>query len=453
MNSRQKRFPVWFRLTLTLAVALVWLAGGQVAEAQTDDEVNAAIQFNFVNPGARSLGLGGAFVGLADDATAAYTNPAGIVQIRSPEVSAEARGWRYTHRYADSGHVNGTPTMVGVDTVSGLRVSEASNDVVGLSYLSVVYPVGERWSLAAYRHHLANFEASFSTQGVFVGDLNELVRIRPVTTDLDLSVINYGGAAAFELIPDRLSIGLGFAWSDFNLDARTDRFAFDNPDFVGPGGFFGPRADDGTVINYQIQEGNDSAVSGNVGVLWKPNKNWQIGAVYRRGPEFDFEALFFLAPSELIETQTATFRLPDVAGIGVAYLGKERWKVVFDYNHVEYSVLTEDFVTFFDVPDPESYTVSDGNEYHLGIEYWLRQGRPDVYLRLGGWQEPEHQVQYEGVDPVQQTLWGIGNDEAHLTVGFGLVFGGGKLEINGAADFSDRVDTVSLSGVWRFGKL
>jgi hypothetical protein len=30
-----------------------------------------------VNPGARSLGLGGAFVALADDATAAYANPAG----------------------------------------------------------------------------------------------------------------------------------------------------------------------------------------------------------------------------------------------------------------------------------------------------------------------------------------------------------------------------------------
>lgn len=36
-------------------------------------------QFSFSNPGARSLGFGGAFVALADDATASFANPAGLV--------------------------------------------------------------------------------------------------------------------------------------------------------------------------------------------------------------------------------------------------------------------------------------------------------------------------------------------------------------------------------------
>ena len=49
--------------------------------AQTNSEINAGIQFNFSNPGARSLGFGGAFIGLADDATAAYTNPAGLTNL------------------------------------------------------------------------------------------------------------------------------------------------------------------------------------------------------------------------------------------------------------------------------------------------------------------------------------------------------------------------------------
>ena len=50
-------------------------------------------EFSFSNPGARSLGLGGAFAALADDATAAFANPAGLVQLVRPEVSIEGRSW------------------------------------------------------------------------------------------------------------------------------------------------------------------------------------------------------------------------------------------------------------------------------------------------------------------------------------------------------------------------
>ena len=44
------------------------------------------VDFDFSQPGARSRGIGSAFVGAADDATAAVTNPAGLVQL--PEMQA-----------------------------------------------------------------------------------------------------------------------------------------------------------------------------------------------------------------------------------------------------------------------------------------------------------------------------------------------------------------------------
>ncbi|MGB5658326.1 MAG: UPF0164 family protein [Thermoanaerobaculia bacterium] len=47
--------------------------------------------FSLANPGARSPGLGGAFTALADDATAALANPAGLDQLAEPEVSVEGR--------------------------------------------------------------------------------------------------------------------------------------------------------------------------------------------------------------------------------------------------------------------------------------------------------------------------------------------------------------------------
>ncbi|MBK6729134.1 MAG: hypothetical protein IPG63_18400 [Xanthomonadales bacterium] len=72
---------------LPLAIGVALLAAASSAFAVTDEEGNASLQFNFSAPGARSLAMGGAFIGLADDATAAFSNPARLVQLASPEVS------------------------------------------------------------------------------------------------------------------------------------------------------------------------------------------------------------------------------------------------------------------------------------------------------------------------------------------------------------------------------
>lgn len=42
---------------------------------------------NPVGSGARALGMGQAFIGIADDATAASWNPAGLIQLERPEIS------------------------------------------------------------------------------------------------------------------------------------------------------------------------------------------------------------------------------------------------------------------------------------------------------------------------------------------------------------------------------
>ena len=76
----------------TWSVVMVFLAvlsapGSVFAQA----ELPPTFEFSFSNPGARSIGFGGAFAALADDATAAFANPAGLVQLVDPEVSIEGR--------------------------------------------------------------------------------------------------------------------------------------------------------------------------------------------------------------------------------------------------------------------------------------------------------------------------------------------------------------------------
>src|SRR5687767_15117466 len=94
MTSRPDRCPSTARaprpsrpssrgIVLASAVACVLALAGP-AQALTDEEVFRSFRFNTPPPGARALGMGGAFIGLADDATATFTNPAGLGYLMRP---------------------------------------------------------------------------------------------------------------------------------------------------------------------------------------------------------------------------------------------------------------------------------------------------------------------------------------------------------------------------------
>jgi hypothetical protein len=117
----------------------VWTIAATVASAQTNQEVNSAYQFNFSNPGARSLAMGGSLTGLADDATAALTNPSGLLLLPAPEVSFEVREFNYSNRFTNGGNL-GTPTNMGADTISGITLGEANDSRFSPSFVSFTLP-------------------------------------------------------------------------------------------------------------------------------------------------------------------------------------------------------------------------------------------------------------------------------------------------------------------------
>lgn len=68
-----------------------------------------SVNFNLTGAGARAAGMGGAFIGVADDATAVVWNPAGLTQLYKPEASVVTRfindrnKWEYpTEDYTES---------------------------------------------------------------------------------------------------------------------------------------------------------------------------------------------------------------------------------------------------------------------------------------------------------------------------------------------------------------
>jgi long-chain fatty acid transport protein len=450
------------------------LAFGRVAQAQTNAEVNAGTQFSFLSPGARSLALGGAFIGLADDATAAFTNPAGLTVLSKPEVSAEGRRTNAKNQFTDSGHILGTPAGVGVDTVSGLVTGQTNDTTTNLSFSSFVYPHGP-FAVAVYRQELANFHTGFGSQGAFFGPNSveaSVARLFPVSTSLDLRIINVGVSGGFK-VTDNLSLGVGISDYHFDLSSLTNRFGLNG--IIGPGGFFSPPLlDPSNIVNQQTLNGSESDVAVNAGLLWKINSMWSLGAVYREGPKFSFTTQNVLGPAnppgfpgpgDTIATNTAVFHVPDVYGAGLAFRPADSLTITFDYDRIRYSQLTQDTVDVFSEPtlvelgletaeNISKLKIDDANEFHLGLEYVITSMTVPLALRVGGWVDPDHRVRFEGTPQTEAdmdlaALFRKGKMEAHVSGGFGLVFGN-HFQVDAAYDYSKLLSIASLSGVFRF---
>lgn len=57
------------------------------ANSVISQEIEVPSSFNPVGSGARAIGMGGAFIGIADDATAASWNPGGLIQMHKAQAS------------------------------------------------------------------------------------------------------------------------------------------------------------------------------------------------------------------------------------------------------------------------------------------------------------------------------------------------------------------------------
>ena len=167
--------------TMSLRRAGLALAFGvMVAPAITvGQESPPTFEFSFSNPGARSLGLGGAFAALADDATAAFANPAGLVQLASLEISAELRHWRYSTPYIEGGRYDAARDVVmhsdaAVSRILGYGLTRAersgSNEEIQMAMeegLLEVVPRLERRT--HYLATLANIATLLGLLGTIIG--------------------------------------------------------------------------------------------------------------------------------------------------------------------------------------------------------------------------------------------------------------------------------------------
>jgi long-subunit fatty acid transport protein len=453
------------------------------SSAQSTSAINGGIQFDFSLPGARSLAMGGAFVAVADDASASQSNPAGLTILSRPEVSVEGRIWNFFSLTPDAGHAFGSVTGVGVDVVPGLQNKEIKDSTASPSFISVVWPM-RPWAFAGYRQQFSNFENQIESQGPFLTLANGAVdRANPVTGAIDLDIVNYGFSVARRL-GSAVSVGGGLAFYDFSLHSQSQSFLLvphgtiltpaQRAMFTALGQQFGT-ADfsEPNVFFRQQQDGDDHGWAATGGIIWDVDSRVRVGAAFRQGPDFEYQSRFFGGPAHarvpsplsgvLLDSDDGIlFHTPDSYSAGVMFRPVERLTVSGEYNLVRYSQLLDgdgdgrpvDTAGQTTSSDPVArdegrrnvagLALDDSHQFRFGAEFFVP--RPGLFLRAGTWFDPDHRLRFEDASlPKSVINTPRGEDEVHFSAGAGMDFR--VFRVDGGFDLSPRLNTFSIAAV------
>ncbi|HEV8306246.1 MAG TPA: outer membrane protein transport protein [Methylomirabilota bacterium] len=432
--------PKWALLVLVLLAASGIPALG---EAISNDETFGGFQFNLNNPGARALGMGGAFTGVADDATAVVSNPAGLVILQRPEAAAELKLTRFTNTIEN---FSNTPA----EGRQGIFHSRDFDDTVFTpSFFSFVYPT-DRLVIAAFVRELVNYESNFETEGVFLPNGS---RLFPVRSELSITALNFGGGVGVNLArvhPLLPNLGASLEISHGVVNSKLQRFGLGGARFFLP-----PDFASSNVRATSTVEATDLGYGYNVGALWKPVRDLGIGVVYRRGPRFDMQQRLESGPASLPASPQLfdfTLKVPDVYGAGVSYRLFDRLTLALDVVRIQYSQLLKNFqIVFAQGTDrPGDFKLDDATEIHLGAEYVFFVREMPFAARGGFYTDPDHKIRYTGTaNPASRAIFSGGKDRYHVTAGVGVVPVPG-FQLDFAGNWSESVKELVMSTVFRF---
>jgi len=404
---------------LFILLSLFFVNTGAWAVVLSPDILGTDFRFN--NPGARANAMGGAFIGLADDATAAYTNPAGLTILTKPEISVEYKIGKVTTEITDQ-----------------VGRKEYKDTVSGLSFLSYVYPA-ENATIALFRHQLLNTETNYYW-------LESTTRFQKIKVSLDAVTLGIGTGLK---LTDTFSIGMSIGVAQLDYTVMDKYFESTNAPY--------PNA-----LHKQNVSDTDNAEHYTISLLWNPLEELNLGLVYRMGPEFETTKMEWKYYENLGGPGDGGYyqeweydqvlKVPDIYGLGISYRFLPNLTATMDVNYIEYSDLADDFITEEDGTKESWFTIDDEVEIRAGLEYILQVNDTPLALRAGYYYRPDHRVYYDGGDDpfFINTFGDKGDDDDHIfSLGFGAVLSE-NLQIDVAAGAGKFIKEGSLSLVYRF---
>lgn len=377
----------WFCFLCVLLITLILSHDG--IWAQPLESVKVTSSPNPVGSGARALGMGGAFIAVADDATAASWNPGGLIQLERPEISAVGEGFI---RYEDN-------TFARHGEASG-RQSVANGN---LNFLSAAYPFAlfnHNMIVSFNYQHLYDFSRKWNYSQAS-GSYARGTDVANVEILADGGLYAWSLAYALQIIP-QLSFGftLNFwqdgiyqnAWQTTSASAIVHKPPYSN---MG--------------VSYKVTETNRYSFSGfnaNVGLLWNITDRLMLGAVFKTPftaslkRDFAQEAKVVLPQSQRETTMYQESRtyyedlaMPLSYGMGLAYRFSDRFTVSADVYRTNW----QDFV-LTDATQKKISPITNGPEskadidpttqVRLGVEYLFIRPRYTIPVRAGFFYDP-----------------------------------------------------------------
>ncbi len=362
--------------------------------------------FTLEGSGARPAGMGGAFTALADDASAASFNPAGLAQLLVPEVSVV---WRW------SGVDDAYRGFTSFDQVPPLPLTDStlSSSGNGLNFASVTLPFrwGERrWAFQVSTQEVVDFTYRGSRSFLETDPAGSpLFRLdQKVDQGGDISVLT---ASVAVRLTERTLLGVSVnRWEgDWSFAARYAEAQLE---------------EGGEEEYFQFSQDNDlKGWNADLGLLlvypW-----FNVGIRYRLPFEATYryrEELETNLPSELQPVNgDTTLRWPGTLQVGVAFKPSDRLVLALDYGRTDWGRFrfhppgTPGDVNFFDLREPGQSGARVAEDLRIGMEYLFFAGRTVIPVRAGVFREPW---------PVEDVVTGDRLVRSGLALGIGFKHG------------------------------
>ena len=388
-RRRKPQDPGYF-LLICLALSLLAAPSQNAAAGTLFQQVGIASSPNPVGSGARALGMGGAFIGIADDATAASWNPAGLIQLEKAEVTVVGE---YVNRREE---------------FSSSRRPEINNtgeiDATNLNYLAATLPFHffRNMVVSVNYQRLYDFKREFNHQLNFAEAGLDLIQNKQFTQDGSVGAL--GLAGAIEITPT-FSLGATFnIWTDqlFWCNSWDETFTEKSTGTVGGVPVF---LDTYIKDEYSQFRG----LNANIGLLWNVVPSLTVGVVFKTPftasvqHNFEFRQTQTLgAPVNTVTTNQQTITegvdldMPLSYGIGLAWRFSDELTIDADVYRTHWSdYILEDsrgnkFSPITGLPRNQS-DVDDTTQIRIGAEYlFIFPNRQLVMpLRAGVFYDPE----------------------------------------------------------------
>jgi long-chain fatty acid transport protein len=379
------------------AIAKAWalqIATAAVATAQVNLSLNRA------GSGARAAGMGDAFVAVCDDGTAASWNPAGLAQLRQPELS-------FVYGVSDRNF-----------HMSGLRSSD--NTVAYSNWQSPFSYASPEFASAALPFSVLNkpvtlqggWHRLYKLSGQFAGRIDGFAlngppeRVSMVSLDSqvhgNIDLFTVDGAVK---LTSRVAVGAGVNFWKGDWTERSATAEAPSPE--APGAFFVGTSE------HEIR-GHNLALG-----LLLTYPSWNAGFVYYSpfwaSYPVEAESRSTARPPATLHMPNGRFRLPRSIGLGVARRWPSRWTAALSVNHDQWTDALVDgipgvqgAVNFFDEAPPQFSTTRDTVSLNVGVEHILVREGSVVPVRLGAGWEPQGPMDPITRDPLGYRLLSVG---------------------------------------------